>query len=87
MDIDLLDVGRLCNVIYAALVEDAGPLADRSEVRQHLDATLRRAERTVPSKGPGLRRGTMSAEQARKIAADLTAYDSQIKGGRLMENE
>lgn len=89
MDIDDLDANRLCNVVYSTLIADAGAGADRTAVREHLDSTLARASK--PPKGTPrdkmARRGGISAEQAKKMAADLESYDSKIQGGRLVGGE
>ena len=35
-----MDAERLANVAYSMIVDDAGPLADRAEVRKRLDDAL-----------------------------------------------
>ncbi len=40
VDLGSLDVARLCNVVYATWIEDAGAFADRAELREKLDEAL-----------------------------------------------
>ncbi len=85
MDINDLDVGRLCNVVYATLVNDAGAFADRAAVRSHIDSVLNRA--AFGAKGQRIRRAGMTAAQAAKVAADLVDYDARAARGKIEAGE
>lgn len=83
MDIDELPVGRLLNVAYSTIITDAGALADRSEVRKHIDGVLARAGAGPKSNRGPVRRGGMTPAQAAKIQADLLDYDSKAAKGQV----
>jgi len=85
VDIYELDAARLCNLVYATLIDEPGAFADRAEVRRQLDTALKRADSPRSARGSAraVRRVGISAVQARRMAADLEEYDSRIKGGRM----
>lgn len=85
MDIDDLDVGRLCNVVYTTLIADAGAFADRAEVRSNIDRILNRPP--PASKARPDRRQGMTPTQAAKIAADLIDYDARAARGKIEAGE
>lgn len=85
MDIDDLDAGRLCNLAYSALVNDGGP--NREQTRETLDSMLNRAAKPPkgkPKTNGQRKRGGMTADKAKRMAADLESYDGRIRGGRLV---
>lgn len=84
MDIEDLDAGRLCNVVYATLVDDFGPMADRGKVREHIDGVLNRPPKVAKGR-KGIRRvgQGLSVEQAAKMAADLLDYDAKAAKGKV----
>lgn len=84
MDIYDLDVGRLCNVTYSCILDEAGPLADRSAVREQLDAVLKRAS-AAPKGSP--QKGGMSVAQAQRIARDMADYDARLVKGQASKDE
>lgn len=71
-------------MVYATLVAEAGPFSDPAEVRTHLDNVLRGA--VVKPKGNKMKgrrpSAALSAAQAKKMAADLDSYDSEMTGRR-----
>lgn len=77
-------MARLCNVVYAQIVDDAGPMADRAEVRSHIDGILNRPVKGQKSASKAVRRpGQLSREQAMKMASDLAEYDSKVVKGQV----
>jgi hypothetical protein len=86
VDIDEMDVGRLCNLVYATLVDEPGAFSDRGEVREQLDSALKRAASPKKGRKVGpLRRVGMSAAAAKRMQSDADEYDSKIRGGRLRD--
>jgi hypothetical protein len=73
-------VGRLCNVTYAAIIDEAGALADRGAVREQLDTVLKRASAT-PKGAP--KKGGMSVAQAQRIARDMAEWDAKAAKGQV----